>query len=315
MNGTPSISVLMSVWNGQPYVRSTIESILLQTHEDFEFIIVDNVSTDGTREILREFETRDKRIKVVLNEANLGHSGGLNRGLQSCRGNWVARIDADDIALPNRLERQLQFTSKNLDVKVTSCLAYYIDQDGRRIGQTAHPMATRESFKRYMRENEMIGLLHPGAFYDRSLIHRLGSYREEFGAANDIDLWCRVAETGATILVQQELLMEYRVHPGAISASFKPARLKYEWARVCAIARRAGRAEPSWEQFLAEWNGKPFIQRLNRSRKILAKAKYRQAALDFVCGNRFKAGFEFLSAVCLQPVYAIGRLAKQRLKK
>lgn len=310
----PPVSVLMSVWNGLPYVRATVESILAQTHKDFEFVIVDNVSTDGTREYLREVAATDPRLRLFLNEENLGHSGGLNRGLAECRGEWIARIDADDIALPERLARQLAFVGENPDVRLASSLAYYIDANGRRVGKTFHPLATREIFRRYFETNEMIGLLHPGAIMDRALVQRLGGYREAFGAANDIDLWCRIAEASSVILVQQERLMEYRVHPGAISNSFYAARIKYEWARACAIARRSGHTEPTWECFIADWNTKPLLHRLNRARKTHAKACYRQAGLDYVCGHRLSAAWRFGIATLLQPAYALRRLAGQNLK-
>ena len=100
----PKISVLMSVRNGLPYLKQTVPSILGQTQHDFEFVIVDNCSTDGSRELLQEVARTTSRVKLILNERDLGHSGGLNRGLEACRGEWIARIDADDVALPNRLE-------------------------------------------------------------------------------------------------------------------------------------------------------------------------------------------------------------------
>lgn len=310
----PQVSVLMSVWNGMPYVRQTVESIRAQTFADFELVIADNVSTDGTREYLREVAAQEPRIRLCFNDENLGHSGGLNRGLAECRGRWVARIDADDVALPERLARQLAFVTENPDVRLASCLAYYIDPEGKRVGKTYHPLATREDFKKFMAENEMIGLLHPGAFYDRELVLQVGGYREPFGAANDIDLWCRMAEAGSTVLVQQERLMEYRVHPGQISAGFFAARQKYEWARACALARRSGKPEPAWEAFLADWEAQPFLRRLNRARKTSAKAHYRQAGMDYICGHKLQAAAQFATAALLQPDYALRRLLGQRLK-
>jgi glycosyltransferase involved in cell wall biosynthesis len=304
----------MSVWNGLPYVRATVESIRAQTFTDFEFVIVDNVSTDGTREFLRELATAEPRVRLILNEENLGHSGGLNRGLAECRGEWVARIDADDIALPERLTRQMAFLRENPDVRLASSLAFYIDSEGRRVGKTFHPLSTREVFRQYMAQNEMIGILHPGAIMDRALVQRLGGYREAFGAANDIDLWCRIAEAGSVILVQQERLMEYRVHPGAISNSFDAARIKYEWARACAIARRSALPEPTWESFIAERDAKPLLHRINRARKTRAKAAYRQAGLDYICGHRLRAAWRFGIAALLQPAYALRRITGQRLE-
>src|SRR5436190_17183838 len=142
----PKISVLMSVRNGLPYLKETVPSILGQTFEDFEFVIVDNASTDGTREYLKEINTITGRIRLLLNERDLGHSGGLNRGLHACRAEWIARIDADDLALPDRLERQLGFVEDHPDVKVTSCLAYYINEKGERKGKTTLDLVSVEKF-------------------------------------------------------------------------------------------------------------------------------------------------------------------------
>jgi len=314
MSGAPTISVLMSVRNGLPYVRMTVESIVAQSFGDYEFVIVDNASTDGSIDFLKQFVKREPRVRLLLNEKDLGHSGGLNRGLEACLGQWIARIDADDVALPHRLERQLEFVRNEPRLKLASCLAYYIDATGKRVGKTYHPLKTPADFERYMAENEMIGLLHPGAIIDRELAVRLGGYRSAFGAANDIDLWCRMAEAGSLVLVQQELLMEYRIHPGQISArKFFEARRQYEWARACAVARRAGKAEPTWEVFQAAWQGAPRLVRLNRARKTRAKYFYREAGVEFACGRRVRAAIKMAAAALLQPGYAFRRLAGQRL--
>jgi glycosyltransferase involved in cell wall biosynthesis len=312
MTPVPSISVLMSVWNGLPYVRATVESILGQTHADFEFIIVDNVSTDGTRDYLREAAAKDPRIRLFFNETNLGHSGGLNRGLAECRAPWIARMDADDIALPTRFERQRAFVADEPRLGLTSCLAHYIDSSGRRIGKTFHLLKTPADFDRYMATGEMIGILHPGAFMNRELVQRLGGYREPYGAANDIDLWCRIAEAGSLILVQQEYLMEYRVHPGQISAAkFLQARTQYEWTRACARARRSGQPEPTWDAFVAGLQARPWPTRLNHERKTRAKYLYREAGVHYACGHRLGALWRLACACALQPGYAFGRVRNQ----
>lgn len=310
----PAVSVLLSVRNGMPYLPLTVESLLRQTHRDFELVVVDNLSSDGSRDYIEQQAAADPRIRYFPNERDLGHSGGLNRGLSLCRAPWVARIDADDVALPERLERQLAFLRDNPDVKLSSCLAYYIDPGGRRVGKTEHPVATREVFRDFMARNEMIGLLHPGAIYDRELVTGLGGYRPAFGAANDMDLWSRIAETGCTVLVQQERLMEYRVHPDQLSVDFMKARRSYEWARECSICRRAGKPEPTEEEFLESWRTAPLLRRMNRARKTYAKASYRNGGLLFASRHRLRALVNFGMALLLQPTYAIGRLRKQLLR-
>ncbi len=311
--GVPTVSVLMSVKDGMPYVRETVESVLAQTFQDWEFVIVDNASSDDTVPVVERFVARDQRIRLIANARDLGHSGGLNRGLEACRARWVARIDADDVALPYRLERQLAFVRANPLVKVTSCLAYYINASGRRVGKTHHDLTTRDAFARYMEMNEAIGLVHPGVLMDRRVVEKVGRYREAFGPANDIDLWGRISERGHLILVQPECLMEYRVHPGAIGTRFLQARMKYEWARACTRARRAGLPEPTWAAFLDEWNSAPWWRRVNRWRKITAKRLYRMAGLNWATGHRLDAVTLMTAAAFLQPTYTLPRLYRQRL--
>lgn len=312
----PKISVLMSVRNGLPYVEQTVASILNQTYQNFEFVILDNASTDGSRDFLRSIAAKKPQIRLILNDRDLGHSGSLNRGLEACRGDWIARIDADDVALPNRLERQLSFVEANPDVAVTGCLAFYINEKGQRKGKTYSDLTTREKFHDYMQRNEAIGLTHPCVFMRRDAVLGVGGYREAFGAANDIDLWSRVSERGHLILVQPEYLMEYRIHPAAISSSrFLDARMKYEWARACTNARRSRQAEPSWESFLATWNSASLLTRLNRRRKAHAKMYYRLAGENFISNRKLKGARLFALSALLQPRYALARLAHQLLLK
>jgi len=311
----PLISVLMSVRNGMPYVEQTVHSILAQTFADWEFIIVDNASTDSSREAIERISKTEPRITLLRNMKDLGHSGALNVGLQHCRGTWIARIDADDIALPDRLGRQVEFLRNNPDVKVTSCLAYYINADGVRVGKSFHDLTTREAFARYMRENLAIGILHPGAVIDRTELNEAGGYRQEYGPANDIDLWARLCERGALILVQDEYLMEYRVHKGSETAQdFEYSRLKYQWARDCMRARRQGRMEPPWETYVAGRLHAPWWKRLNRWRKTNARRFYRQSAQDLISKRAVRALMEMVIATFLQPAYTVPRLKGQILK-
>ena len=311
----PLVSVLMSVRNGVPYVGDAIASIRNQTFRDYEFIIVNNASTDGTVAVLEQEAAADPRIRVFHNHTNLGHSGALNRGLRECQGQWIARMDADDIALPQRFERQLAFLETEAGVLVTSCLAHYIDEHGNKIGKTAHDLISREAFVRYQRENLAIGILHPGAMLDRALLCRIGGYRSAYDPANDIDLWGRMVDAGAVILVQSEYLMNYRVHAGSATAQdFALIRLKYQWARDCMRARRAHSPEPSWEVYVEERRNAPLWLRLNRWRKTSARRLYRQSAQHLMSKKAALAVAEFGGAVLLQPLYAIPRIVGQRLK-
>lgn len=309
----PEISVLMSVRNGLPYLQDAVASIIGQTLADWEFIIVDNASTDSSAAVIEEIAAREPRIRLIRNPSDLGHSGGLNRGLEMCRGRWVARMDADDIALPNRFERQLEFLRQNLDVAVTSCLAYYINGQNKTVGKTAHDLTTRGAFQRYLANNLPIGILHPGAMMSRELLVQVGGYREAFGSANDIDLWGRLVDAGAIILVQPEYLMKYRVHGGSLTAQrFQLARLKTQWARDCMRARRRGVPEPAWEEYVAQRQSAPWWLRLNRWRKATAQRLYRESGQEFISDHVFRAALHIGVAMLLQPLYTVPRLLGQR---
>jgi glycosyltransferase involved in cell wall biosynthesis len=311
----PLISVLMSMRNGMPYVEGTVRSIISQTFTDWEFIIVDNASTDNSLEVVERIAQSDPRIRVVRNEKDLGMSGGLNRGLEFCRGTWIARMDADDIALPDRFDKQLDFLDKNPDVKVTSCLAYYIDEKGNRSGKTFHDLTTREAYARYMKEGLAMGILHPGAMMDRQLLVASGGYRQAYFPANDTDLWGRLADLGALILVQPEYLMEYRVHGGSATAqAFSTSRLKYQWARDSMRARRQGLPEPNWDEYVASRLNAPWWLRLNRWRKTNARRLYRQAAQNMLSKKAVRAACELVIATILQPTYTMPRLKGQILR-
>ena len=304
----------MSVRNGARYISQSIESVILQTFTNWELIIVDNASTDETGELIKTYAKREMRIHLIFNKFDLGHSGGLNKGIEASSGEWIARIDADDVALPHRLERQVTFVRDNSQVIVTSCLAYYIDEIGIRVGKTYHDLTSPQEFRRYMETNDAIGLLHPGVLMKRQNIVAVGGYREIFGAANDIDLWNRVSELGGLILVQPEYLMEYRIHSNSIvSRDFFSARKSYEWARACMIARRSAKQEPDWDSFSATWDNVTAYQRINRSRKLYAKYYYRQSGQNFITKKTGKAFCQMVIAGLLQPTYVIRRFYKQML--
>ena len=121
MKTAPEISVIMSVYNGEEYVAEAVESILNQTFSDFELIVIDDCSTDTTGEILKRLAERDERVKVHPNEVNLRLPSSLNKAISLARGRYIARMDADDIALPERLERQYAFMEAHPNVALSSC--------------------------------------------------------------------------------------------------------------------------------------------------------------------------------------------------
>jgi glycosyltransferase involved in cell wall biosynthesis len=210
----PKLTVLMPVYNGQRYLREAIESILGQTFSDFEFLIVDDGSRDGTSAILRSY--RDDRIRVIENGGNLGLIETLNKGLQMARGQYVARMDADDVSLPRRLERQLDYMEQHRDVCVVSSYYRHIDEK-HRVFETCRP-ETRDfliSFKMHVEGYNPI--CHPAAMFRTQPVRDAGGYNSEFPHAEDGALWLRLDSLGAKFGVVPRILFLYRYHSQQIT--------------------------------------------------------------------------------------------------
>lgn len=313
MAGEPEVSVLMSVHNGGRFLPSATGSILRQTLRDLELIVVDDGSTDGTWQYLERLRSDDARVRAIRLEARSGQGGALNIALGLARAPWVAILDADDVSLESRIEKQLSFVRQHPGLKGSGCLAYYIDDRGRRLGKSAHDLVTEDDYRRYIRENQTIGFWHSGAFLERATVERLGGYRARFDPAHDCDLLNRIADAGV-VLIQPEHLIEYRVHPKSATATRSAEmRLKYEWVRACTLARRGGRCEPPLSEFLAVWGAAPYYSRVSRWRKAKAKRLYRQAGLEYAYGMPIRAGAHLLASAVLQPSYAIPLFLQQRL--
>ena len=210
-----SVSVVMPAFNASRFVGTAIESVQAQTVRDFEFIIIDDGSTDDTLAIVRSYATKDPRIKVVTH-ANIGICRSLNEAMQQASGDWIGRIDADDMMVPQRLERQIAFLRANPDLVVASSLVQYIDENGRAIGKYVSPFTTREAVAEALRNHRSVGFHHPAAIMHKKVILGLGGYRPEFFPAEDIDLWNRVVDAGCMVLVQAEYLTRYRIHASSV---------------------------------------------------------------------------------------------------
>jgi cellulose synthase/poly-beta-1,6-N-acetylglucosamine synthase-like glycosyltransferase len=207
----PKVSVVMSVYNGERYLAEAIESILAQTFPDFEFIIIDDGSTDSTPDILNRYD--DARIVLVRNQENIGLTRSLNRGIRMAHGDYVARQDADDVALPERLAAQVSFLDEHPGIGVVGTWVAYIDENGRPIKIIRTPASPA-----LIRWLLLFGtcLMHSSVLIRRSCLEGVAVYRSEILYAQDYDLWIRLsAKTRLANL--PEILQQMRVHEQRIS--------------------------------------------------------------------------------------------------
>ena len=204
------LSVILPVRNGIPHIHAAIDSILQQSWTDFELIIVDNCSTDTTNTTIRAF--CDQRIKVLL-ETRLGGPVAFNAGLRLARGNYIARMDADDIAHPDRFHHQIDFLNRHRDISILGTQAIKIDDTGKTVGRSIvpqTPIAIRQS-SRYAAP-----FVHPTLMFRREVWDKLGGYRE-FSPGADYDMLLRAMETGFRVANLPEFLLKYRILPDSVS--------------------------------------------------------------------------------------------------
>ena len=192
INGNSKISVVMAVYNGQKYVREAIESILNQTFRDFEFIIVDDGSIDTTSEILKEYAREDERIKIITNPKNIGLTKSLNKAIKVAQGKYIARMDADDISLPERLERQIEFMRKNPEVGLLGTAYYEMNLKGEIVGDKFFPTSDKKLKKILIKYNPFF---HASVMIRKEILDKIGLYNENIPKAQDYDLWFRVTRS------------------------------------------------------------------------------------------------------------------------
>lgn len=214
----PVISVILPVYNAEETLDSAVESIIQQTEENFECIVIDDGSTDRSASIIGRWASRDSRVRP-LRMQHRGIVGALNAGLEAARGAYIARMDADDLSLPGRLERQKTFLEDHPEVGLVSCLVEHLGDKKKKAG-----------YARYVRWiNSLTGhesislhrfiespLAHPSVMFRKRVVERYGGYREgDF--PEDYELWLRWLESGVQMEKIPEILLKWRDDPDRLS--------------------------------------------------------------------------------------------------
>jgi glycosyltransferase involved in cell wall biosynthesis len=199
-------------------IDETRQSLVEQTHSNFEIVAVDDGSTDNSLELLQAWAQRDKRVRVLA-RPHAGIIEALNNGLQSCQGDYIARMDADDLAHPQRLEKQAAFLDSHPDVAVASCLIEGFPKDELREGYRIYIdwLNSLVSHEDIMRELFVESpLAHPSAMLRRDVFLEAGGYQEH-GWPEDYDLWLHLAQSGQRFAKVPEVLLSWRDHPNRLT--------------------------------------------------------------------------------------------------
>lgn len=215
----------MPVYNEkEEYLRKSIKSILTQSFADFEFLIINDGSTDKScAKIIEEYARQDVRIRAITNEKNIGLTKTLRKGLELAKGTYVARLDSNDMADKERLEKQLDFMQKNPDYALCGCWTYIIDGQNRIIGKQKGPSRYYDIKKRILSANP---LTHSAWFFKNNVVRSMGGYAEKMAKAQDYELLLRLVPR-YPVANLPEYLCYYRVSDESITFSNNKAQEKY----------------------------------------------------------------------------------------
>jgi hypothetical protein len=310
---TPPVSYLLAVYNGAATVADAVESVLAQTFRAFEFVIVDDGSTDNTAELLTTIN--DPRIRLILGGQNLGLAGALNRGLAECRGDLVARMDADDLALPNRTEVQVAYLDSHPDVGIVGS---FVETFPPPIETIQYPTAPEAATATMLFRSS---LAHPAVMFRRRLFeqHAL-RYERAYRYAQDYALWLECVKHGIALANVDQVLLRYRVHGNQLSHSMDDMQaegtairsqfLKWYVGEVReedlllhdAIARNFLVADAAWMDAAVDW-----LERLAATNE--RRQTFPQAGLLRVLTGRYVALVRFarqkgVTAAELSPTFS-----------
>jgi glycosyltransferase involved in cell wall biosynthesis len=298
----PLISVVMPVYNQEKYLAETIESVLGQTYKDFEFLILDDGSTDNSARIIREYARRDDRI-VPYFEANSGRCEAANKLVARARGAWCAFLDADDVMLPFRLEKQLAFHQSNPEAAASSCHCYYINDQGSMLGEQRHPfLKSVADCKTVFGSNDFIQCAFTGLFISRKAFLQVDGLKKQYWPCDDFEFFNRLIDERYILVILQEALMKYRIHATSVTVN-KPLHT-YDvigYVMECIRLRRAGRHEITFEAFLHTRAKDLWWVKLNRKRFNYSQIFLRNAGISIMSKRYLHFLGQILIASLLSP--------------
>lgn len=211
---TPLVSVITPVYNREKYLVRCIESILEQTYSNFEFLIIDDKSSDNTLEIIKNYQLTDSRIKILENDKNLGATLSFNRGLDICQGKYIARMDSDDISLSDRLEKQVEIFESWNDLEVLGAGAILIDHNENEIGRRQFP-SDFNKIKNILKTG--VPVFDPSVMMRTSTLKEINGFDNRLAPADDYHLWLTLFKQKKIISNIDNYLIKYRLHDSNLS--------------------------------------------------------------------------------------------------
>lgn len=303
----PLVTVLIPVFNAERHLRAAIESVQEQTYRNLEILAVNDGSRDGSAAILRALAAQDARI-VVIEKENGGISSALNLGITAASGLYIARMDADDLMLPERIATQVRYLEANSDLGFCSCYLSMINADDIAFDAYCPEPTTRDALAEMLGRAEQITYTHPTVTYRTAVARELGGYRAEYEPCEDTEFFGRFITAGAPGLVIPETLMRYRVHAGSISGRKAAWQIEMaEFVRMNLYRRREGQTEHDPRAILAFVRALPHAERIAYRLRIKARVLHHTSKYDRASGRWLAALLRLGLAGLLQPQKALAQ--------
>jgi glycosyltransferase involved in cell wall biosynthesis len=296
------LTVTLPVYNAMPYLPAAVESVLGQTYGDFEFLIIDDGSSDGSTDYLRSL--RDPRIRLTVRE-NRGLGTTLNELFHDSRTEYVARMDSDDICEPDRFEKQMAFLSVRREVVMLGTGIDFVV--GSRVVNGFRPVTEHAKIRERLLQKRP-GVNHPTLIIKREAWAAVGGYRFP-GAGEDLDLCLRLCDIGRVANIP-EALYRYRVRKESLTfRTSSDTNWGYAFAVACAKARGCGLPEPDIDAFRAAWVRRPIATRVRETVVTAGQYLYRLSIIHRANGQLLLSRAYLLGAAVCLPHTALSRLA------
>ncbi|MBI5641485.1 MAG: glycosyltransferase [Nitrospirae bacterium] len=303
---TAKLTVLLPVYNGLLYLPQAVNSILNQTMPDFKFLIIDDGSTDGTAEYLDRLQ--DPRL-LIVHQANIGLGATLNRGLDMCNTEFIARMDADDISFPNRFQQQLSYMVDHPNVVMVGTQVDFIVNT--KIFPGPRTPVKHSEIQRLLNRGKA-AICHPSIMVRTTAIKEIGGYRIR-GAGEETDLFLRMCEVGEVVNLN-EVLHLMRLHRlSTCYVSWSEVKLGYAYAIHCAKCRSNNMKEPSFEGYRISWSEQDLLGKISNRIDGWSAREYRDALIDIADGKKLR-GYIKLGCAAIFRLEGVARRISGRIR-
>ena len=301
------ISVVMPAYNTGKYIGEAIESILNQTFQDFEIIVIDDGSSDNTVDVVMSYMEKDNRIRLIQNQHG-GVSRARNAGVETAKYDWIALLDSDDVALPERLEKQWAAIQNDPEVIVWDTGIKNMGADGQirpELKQIAP--STKEEFFKKRKEGEVVYVGTTSAIFRRDIGLQVGGFDVRFKNSGDTEFWNRMGQHGPMLSVQEPLTL-YRLHGESLtSKSFEHQFINGRFIQLRAKAWAQGK-DLLYEDYINDYNNQPPLKRFLRNMNKASRRFYRDASV-YISSKNYIKGFTYLGmSLLLNPFLISGRI-------